>query len=287
MRLSLPRAPKIVVLLSLFSLSYGFTDSISKMGILPDGSSWLIQQALENQFRGNLTAEILLIRESLFRGMDSLVGHMQFNDPVGARDIQISGRAERYSWWSRNFGQEQWWKDEQTQRGHRIPNRSLRKPAFASLLSFEDLANLPVDFLAGYQSSRMLGGTDSTFELSLILKPELTSRYAYMDVILQKSPILLKSVTFFSQNGQRLKSMEVMDYRVVSLGKYSPTGFHLISGDSLLSVQLSLKNLQTIEPARVKIDNTSTQQAEIIAKIRKRFMGGLKLEAAKGEDTLE
>jgi hypothetical protein len=228
-----------------FGVSRSQTDSTLK----------LLEQASENQYRGSYAADVVFVRESFLHGVDSLRGRLNFDDLSGDRQMRLRGRDDAFDWWSRNFGQEQWWADANSKRQHRIPLRSLKKPAFASLLTYEDLMKLPADYLLEFESCEKLPDTDSTYEMRLKLKPQSVSRYGSLDVSLRRKPVLLRRVVFFSPGGNRLKSLEITTYRQTGGGAYLPVEFHVFDSDSLSSARLSLGEFQATSSTK-DLDNT-------------------------------
>ena len=208
---------------------------------LADSASRLLSRAVENQYRGGYSAEVVFVRDSFLRGKDSLVGRLNFDDAGGERELSLKGRDEAFEWWSRNFGQEQWWKDESNERLHRVPYRSFKKPAFASLLTFEDLIKFPAEYLVDFKSCQSLSETDSTYDLILSMKSFTRSRYGSLAITLKKKPVLLSRVVFFAADGRRLKSLEVPAYRQTE-GGYIPAGIRVFNSDSLVSLQISLSH---------------------------------------------
>ncbi len=235
-----------------------FSDTIPP----PDSGLALLAQAAENQYRGSYSSGVIFVRESFLRGRDSLHGRLEFNDSNGERQLHLKGRDQAFDWWSRNFGQEQWWMDGNSERLHRIPFRSLKKPAFASLLSYEDLIKLPGDYLPDALSCRKVSETDSICELKILLRKPSRLRYASLEISLQKNPVLLRRIVFWGADGRKLKSLEVLDYRK-SEGKYLPVGLSIFDGDSLASVRMSLSNPSVI-PAGA--DNTRVRNNAVIRK---------------------
>jgi hypothetical protein len=248
-------------------------------GAREDSAAAWIRRAVENQYRGPYSAEIAFVRESYLRGTDSLRGRLTFNDQAGERQFRVQGRDEAFLWWSRNFGQEQWWRDEKTRRAHRIPFRSLRKPAFGSLLTYEDLTKLPADYLLDFLSCKKLAETDSICELTLLLKPTAQSRYASLEVTLSRNPLLLRRVVFFGYDGRKLKSLEVRDYFPAPGGKFMPGDLRVFDSDSLSAVRLSLTRPQ-IAPQAAGRDHTSASQTDALSRIMRRFLRETRLEAA-------
>lgn len=207
--------------------------------VLTDSATVLFTRAVENQFRGEYSSEVRFVLNSSSRGTDTLQGRLDLDDRSGRSQLQLKSPGGNFVWWSRNFGQEQWWKDDGNERLHRIPFRSFKRPAFGSILAFEDLINLPTGFLPEFQTCKRLSESDSTFDLSLSLKPSTLSRYGSMEVTLKKRPLVLRSINFFAIDGHKIKSLEVGEYRRIQ-NRYFPTSICILNGDSLSSLRLSL-----------------------------------------------
>ncbi len=249
-----------------------------------DSTDPLLREAVENAYRGGYSAEIFCVRNSFMRGPDSLRGKLDFEDPIGERRLGLEGRDESRVWWSRNFGQEQWWQDGKTERLRRIPFHSLKKPAFGSLLTYEDLLKLPVGYLMDFLSCKKTGETDSTCAFNLLLKPAPQSRYGSLEVTLCKRPTLLRSVVFFDADGKRLKSLEMENYHLEG-GKYLPTDLRLFDGDSLVSMRLSLRNPRTSGAPTSGRDNTSVSQSAALSRILSRVSAEAKITPPDEKDS--
>ena len=237
-RLLLPKHLKMIfkktfIVFALTGLCYGLE------GTNPDSLAALLHKAVENQYRGEFSADVLMVRDSFLRGMDSLRGRLEFNDDAGNRRVNLRGRDDAFEWWSKNFGQEQWWKDDKSNRIRRIPNRSFKKPAFNSLLSYEDLFKFPADYLLDFQTCLKYSETDSNYQFLFSMRSESRSRYGTANVTLTKRPLLLKRAEFFAPDGHKLKSLEITSY-LREGEKYFPAGLRVFDGDSLASVRLAL-----------------------------------------------
>jgi hypothetical protein len=199
----------------------------------------LLARARENQFSGDRAYTVLCVRDSYLRGEDSLTGWIDFRDTRGERRLSLAGGNESFEWWSRQYGAEQWRRDDATERLRRIPPRSLKKPALAAgPLSYEDLVRFPLGYFDRFVSCKRLQETDSTYELTLALSPFFSSRYASAEVSLGKRPLLLRRVVF-SGPGKPPKALSVAAYRLEG-GKYAPSEVRFEGGDGLVSVRLLL-----------------------------------------------
>ncbi len=206
-------------------------------------ASALLEQAVANQYPGHYSCQVVWVENSLARGHDSLAGRADFGDSAGMRSLRLQNRQEAYEWWSRDSGQVQWWKNDVTDRLYRVPFHSYKKPAFGTLFTYEDLAKFPAGYFQDPESCKKLDETDSTVQLSVRLRPSVQSRYGYLDVTMQKAPVLVRRVVFFSPDGKQLKSLEVGDYRPEG-GRFLPENILVVEGDSLASVRLSLSHAE-------------------------------------------
>jgi hypothetical protein len=264
---------------AVFLLAPALPAPASASGCRDDDAARLIAEALGNGYRGAYSAEVVFVRESFLRGTDSLRGRLDFNDHAGERQFRVRGQGEAFEWWSRNFGQEQWWRDENNSRVRRIPFRSLRKPAFASLLTFEDLTKLPADYLLDFQSCRGLQESDSLVAVRLQLRPSPLSRYAALEAAFTRDPVLLRRVDFFGYDGRKLKSLEVPEYRSAPGGKFMPASLNVFDGDSLSSLRVSLRHPQAA-PAAPGGDHAAVATDDM-SRIIGRYLAGPRLEEAE------
>lgn len=206
----------------------------------------LLTQALENQFHGRYNATLELIHDNFTSGKDSLVGSAEFADDVGERRLTLAGPRKAFEYRSLNFGKEQWITDDASQRVRRIANRQWRKGVFGTLLTYEDMLKLPADFFLEYSSCKSLRITDSTYQISMLLKPIYQSFYSRLDVELSKHPVLVKSMVFYGTHGEKLKSMAVNAYQEME-GKWLASDLGLADSDSLSSLQMRFKNFSFTE----------------------------------------
>ena len=196
----------------------------------------LLARARENQYGGDRTVSVLCVRDSYLRGEDTLSGWMEFHDARGERRLSLRGAGVAFEWWSRSFGEDQWWKDDDTERLRRIAPHSLKKPALAaSPLSYEDLVRFPLGYFDRFTACKRLQETDSTYELTLTLSPLVSSRYSTADVSIGKRPLLLRRV-IFSAPGKPSKSVGFSDYKLEH-GKYALTDLSFEGGDGLVSLR--------------------------------------------------
>jgi hypothetical protein len=235
-----PMSFRLVQLLPCFGLLI-FILPILALGSDEDLARQLLSQALENQYRGRYSATLEIIDESFPSGRDSLSGQIEFSDEVGERRICLAGSKKSFDYRSFNFGKEQWITDDESHRIRRIANRQCKKVMFGTLLTYEDMLKLPVDFFLEYSSCKGIKAVDSTYQLSLLIKPIFQSFYSRLEVTLSKNPVLLKTMTFYGQQQQKLKSMEVLGYKQAE-GKWLISDLTVFDCDSLSRVQMSFRH---------------------------------------------
>jgi hypothetical protein len=206
----------------------------------------LLMQAMENQYHGRYQATMELVNENFADGKDSLRGWAEFADDVGERKITLSGPKRAFEYRSLNYGKEQWITDDNSNRIRRIANRQWKKGLFGNLLTYEDMLKLPVDFFLEYSSCKGVKTTDSTYQISMTLKPLFQSFYSRIDVTLGKTPVLLKAMTFYGTHGEKLKTMQIKGYREME-GKWLLTDLALADNDSLCNLQMCFKNFSFTE----------------------------------------
>lgn len=221
-----------------------------------DMAQQLLFKALENQYRGRYQAEVELIEESFARGRDSLAGDVEFADDLGERRISLAGSKKSFEYKCLNHGQEQWVTDGNSQRIRRIANRQWKKGVFGNLLTYEDMLKFPMDFLLEYSSCKGVRATDSAYEISMLLKPAYQTFYSRLEVTLSKEPVLLKSMTFYGLNDQKLKSMEVTGYKQVH-GRYLVSDLSMMDCDSTASMQMCFRNWSFQEAPAVRNDKVA------------------------------
>jgi hypothetical protein len=119
------------------------------------------------------------------------------------------------------------------------------------------MLKLPADFFLEYSNCRSLRITDSAYHISMLLKPIYQSFYSRLDVVLNKNPVLVRSMVFFGTHGERLKSMEVKDYRELE-GKWLPTDMKFADSDSLSSLRMCFKNFSFTETAQARKERSRT-----------------------------
>lgn len=211
----------------------------------------LLYQALENQYRGRYQAKVELIEESFARGRDSLAGHVEIADDLGERRISLVGSENAFEYRCLNYGKEQWVTDGKSQRIRRIANRQWKKGVFGNLLTYEDMLKFPMDFFLEYASCQGVKATDSAYHINMLLKPAYQSFYSRLEVTLSKEPVLLKSMTFYGFNNQKLKSMEVSGYKQVQ-GRYLVSDLSMVDCDSTASLQMCFKNWSFEETPEIR-----------------------------------
>lgn len=213
----------------------------------------LLTQALENQYHGRYQATIEMVHDDFTAGKDSLAGYAEFADDLGERKMCLAGPKRSFEYKSLNFGKEQWITDEGTHRVRRIANRQWKKGVFGNLLTYEDMLKLPADFFLEYSSCKSLRITDSTYEISMLLKPIYQSFYSRLDVELAKNPVLVKNMVFYGTHGEKLKTLTVKAYKELE-GKWLASDLGLADSDSLSSLRMCLKNFSFTEPAQARKD---------------------------------
>lgn len=211
----------------------------------------LLTQAIENQFHGRYQAALEIVHDNFSSGRDSLAGWAEFADDLGERKLTLAGPRKAFEYRSLNFGKEQWITDDATSRVRRIANRQWKKGVFGTLLTYEDMLKLPADFFLEYSSCRSLRITDSTYEISMLLKPIYQSFYSRLDVELAKHPVLVKSMVFYGTHGERLKSMRVKEYKEME-GKWLASEVALADSDSLSSLRMSFKGFSFTESPQAR-----------------------------------
>ena len=206
----------------------------------------LLTQALENQFHGRYQATLELVHDNFTSGKDSLAGWAEFADDVGERKLCLAGSRKAFEYRSVNFGKEQWITDDASKRVRRIANRQWKKGVFGTLLTYEDMLKLPADFFLEYSSCKSLRITDTSYQISMMLKPIYQSFYSRLDVELGKNPVLVKSMVFYGTHGEKLKSMAVREYKEME-GKWLASDVSLADSDSLSSLRMRFKSFSFTE----------------------------------------
>lgn len=227
---------------------------------LPFGSVWaadedlaqqLLYQVLENQYRGRYNASLDWVEDSFSKGRDSLSGQAEFADDLGERRVVLSGARKSFEYKSLNFGKEQWVVDGSSNRIRRIANRQWKKGISGTLVTYEDMLKFPMDFFLEYSSCKGVKVTDTTYEINMLLKPAFQSFYSRLEVTLAKEPVLLKGVTFYGMNDQKLKTMEVNAYKKVA-GRYLVSDLSVVDCDSTSSLQMCFRNFTFQETPTVR-----------------------------------
>ncbi len=201
----------------------------------------VISLALENQFHGRYKADLELVQESYLRGLERLSGTIQVNDTAGDRIIEVRNGDTGFLYRSESNGQFQWITDLQTQRIRRIANRQWKKPALGSVLSYEDLVRMPMDILKQGNDYKDFRQSDSSYELTLTLKHSSGSFYSRAVANLSKSPLLLRSMILYDNQGKRCKQVEAMTYTEVG-GKWLLNRFRVTNCDSSAATWVAMKN---------------------------------------------
>jgi hypothetical protein len=214
-----------------------------------DLAQLLLNQALENQYRGRYVAKVDLFADSFAKGRDSLSGEAEFAYDLGERRLTLEGPRNSFEYRSLDHGREQWMVDGDTRRIRRIANRQWRKGVFGNLLTYEDMVKFPTDFFLEFSSCKSLVVTDTAYHLTMVLKPDYQTFYSRLEVTLDKDPVLLQSMTFYGPTGQELKSMRINDYKQIG-GRYLVSDLSLIDCDSTASLQMCFRKF-TFEEAQV------------------------------------
>lgn len=213
----------------------------------------LLSQALDNQYHGRYQATLELIHDDFARGKDSLAGFAEFADDVGERKMCLAGSRRAFEYKSKGFGREQWITDEETRRVRRIANRQWKKGVFGTLLTYEDMLKLPADFFLEFAACKSMLITDTSYRISMTLKPIYESFYGRLDVELSKHPVLVKAMDFYGTHGEHLKSLQVKAYKEME-GKWMPTEICLADGDSLSSLKMCFRNFSFTGPPLPRIE---------------------------------
>jgi hypothetical protein len=211
-----------------------------------DMARQLLSQALDNQYRGRYQAVLEIVEDSFIQGKDSLSGLAEFADEVGERKVSLTGPQKAFEYQSLNFGKEQWLVDERTHRVRRIANRQWKKGLFGSLFSYEDMLKFPSDFFVEYSSCKGVKTTDSTYQISMILRPSFQSVYSKLEVTLSRQPVVLKAITFFGPQDKKLKTMEILGYKSVD-GKQLPSDLQVFDCDSLSNLKMCFRKFSFSE----------------------------------------
>ena len=201
----------------------------------------LLSQALDNQYRGRYQAILELVDDSFAGGRDSLAGVAEFADDLGQRKLTLAGPQKSFEYRSLNFGKEQWVLDATNGRIRRIANRQWKKNVVGNLLTYEDMLKFPADFFLEYASCRGMKTTDSAYQITMMLRPVYQSLYTKLEVTLGKQPVLLRSITFYGSQDQKLKTMEIKGYKEAE-GKWLATDMAMFDCDSLSTMKMCLRN---------------------------------------------
>lgn len=201
----------------------------------------ILLEALSNQYRGQYRATLEVLSNNFSTGEDSLSGPIEFSDEIGQRKICLAGSNQSIEYQTSRFGKEQWVTDESSQRIRRIANRQWKKGLFGNLLTYEDMLKWPSEFFLDFNSSSAIKSSDSTYEFTMVMKPLIQSFYSKLDVTFSKKPVLLKSMTFYGMQGQKLKTMEIHNYEK-SEGKWLAANMSITSCDSLANLKMCFKH---------------------------------------------
>lgn len=218
-----------------------------------DMAQQLIYQALENQYRGRYQADLEWVEDSFAKGRDSLSGQAEFSDDLGERRMVLSGPRKSFEYKSYKFGQEQWVTDGSNSRIRRIANRQWKKGVAGTLMTSEDMLKFPMDFFLEYSSCKGVKATESEYQINMLIKPAYQSFYSRLEVTLSKEPVLLKTITFFGHNDQKVKTMEVGGYKQVA-GRYLVSDLSVMDCDSTSSLKMCFRNYSFQELPAAKQD---------------------------------
>ncbi len=224
-----------------------------------DMARHLLLQAVENQYHGNYQATMKIVDETFLGRRDSLSGQAEFSDEIGERRICLAGPEKAFEYHSLNFGKEQWVTDDHTHRIRRIANRQWKKGIFGTLLTYEDMLKMPTAFLLEYSSCKGIKTMDSTYQLNILLKPLFQSFYSRLEVTMAKNPVLLKSMTFYGQQGQKIKTMDITGYNQTG-GKWLISDLTVSDCDSLSRLQMCFRHF-SFAPTPVAQIGTAKQTA--------------------------
>jgi hypothetical protein len=236
---------------------------IGEAGQGDPGWIW-VGKVLNGQYRGVLNSKITLIRDHWLDGRDTLVGNLRFHDRIGERRLGFDSLGGGFEFWSRDYGAEQWWKDPMSERIRRIANRSWKKPAFGTQMTFEDLLKIPGDFLLNYAGTESLNDRDSVVEWRVTLTPTYQSQYGALELSVNKKMGQPTKIVFFSLFGRPLKTMHIQ-YKAVS-GAWQWKRIKIEDHESLAFSDWSLM-LQGPEWEKPQADHTSHSDEAVIRRI--------------------
>lgn len=242
----------------------------------------LLLQALDNQYRGHYQATLELVDESFPATRDSLSGQVEFSDEIGERKICLAGPKKAFEYHSLHFGKEQWVTDDNSHRIRRIANRQWKKGMFGTLLTYEDMLKLPTDFFLEYSSCKGVKATDSTYQITMVLKPLFQSFYSHLEVTLGRNPVLLKSMTFYGPQDQKLKTMDIKGYEKTE-GKWLISDLTVSDCDSLSRLQMCFRHF-SFSPTPVAQMSKAAPGFSLMSKRVPDSAGGAKASDPDGSD---
>ncbi|GEM_PF-1861024 len=242
----------------------GAIDRAQASGSDDDLARQLLLQALDNQYRGHYQATLELVDETFPAGRDSLSGQVEFSDEIGERRICLAGSKKAFEYHSLHFGKEQWVTDDNSHRIRRIANRQWKKGMFGTLLTYEDMLKLPTDFFLEYSSCKGVKVTDSTYQITMVLKPLFQSFYSHLEVTLGKNPVLLKTMTFYGPQEQKLKTMDIKGYEKTE-GKWLISDLVVSDCDSLSRLQMCFRHF-SFSPIPVAQTNKAAPGFSLMSK---------------------
>ncbi|HEX2612785.1 MAG TPA: hypothetical protein VHO02_04250 [Fibrobacteria bacterium] len=209
----------------------------------------LLARAKRNQFSGDFSATATCVRESYLGGRDTLRGVFESTPSRGERRLVLEGGGRRFEWWSRLNGGEQWRREDLQGRLRRVPPRSLKKPALARDVSFDDLTHFPFGYLEDFRSARKAEG--DAYALRLAPGGAFAPLYASMQAEFERDPVRLRRILFAGNPGRPSKHMEITRYGAAK-GGYFPEEIVFAGDDGLSRITLSL----ALSAGRPAGDNT-------------------------------
>ncbi len=245
-------------------------------GSVDPGWAW-VNRVLDGQYRGYLSAELTLIRDHWLDGRDTLAGELRFHDRIGERRLSLNTPEGAFEFWSREYGAEQWWKEPVSQRVRRIANRSWKKPAFNTQMTFEDLLKIPGDFLLNYSGTETLLETDSTVFWRISLTPTYQSQYGTLEIKIDRRMGQPTEIAFYSLFGKPLKTMR---FEYVPMGTAWQWSRILVEdAERLVFSEWKISVSPQAGPS-LRADHTGHSDQEVIRRILGRAMLQPKFEAA-------
>ncbi len=256
----------LLLILVMHCIAQSAPAALSAMLQMEDPSAaLLLARARQNQFSGDFSAAVVCVRASYLDGIDTLRGILEIHPGSGEKRLTLRGSNASFEWWSRLGGREQWQREGLQGRPRRIPPHSLKKPAFAPDISFEDLARLPFGHLEGNRSVHRTEAITNVADsgdrakmkdvldrLTFVPGAGLAVLYGSLQAAFARDPVVLRRLVFEGAGGRPSKRMEILHYSLEAGGLF-PTEILFAGEEGLSSVRLSLTRLQD-DPARDKMD---------------------------------